>query len=81
MPRALRRCAGSGNAEDQLTLSRLIAIALLLASAPMAAHAYFDPGSGAVLLQLLIAACIGAAYKLRHWLSSVGRAIRNLFRR
>jgi len=47
----------------------------------MAAHAYFDPGSGAVLLQLLIAACIGAAYKLRHWLSSVGRAIRNLFRR
>jgi len=47
----------------------------------MAAHAYFDPGSGAVLLQLLIAACIGAAYKFRHWLSSVVRAIRNLFRR
>jgi hypothetical protein len=60
-------------------MSRNLALLVALVTLPLSAHAYFDPGAGAVLLQLLIAAGIGAAYKFRHWLTSLLQAIKRLF--
>lgn len=62
-------------------MQRLLIVSTGLALLPLSAHAYFDPGAGAVLLQLLIAAGIGAAYRLRHFLSELARAIMSLFKR
>jgi hypothetical protein len=58
-----------------------VAFILALLLAPMSAQAYFDPGAGAVLLQVLVAAAIGATYKLRHWFSHVFELLRGWFRR
>jgi hypothetical protein len=44
---------------------------------PLRGHVYLDPGSGSILLQLLIAGALGAALILR---TSWGR-IRGLFRK
>ncbi len=62
-------------------MTRLALMLIVLLLAPMSAHAYFDPGAGAVLLQVLVAAGIGAAYKLRHWFGHLLRVIKGLFRR
>lgn len=58
-----------------------IAALLLLALTPTTAHAYFDPGAGTVLLQLLVAAGIGVIYRIRHWLAAAAQALRKMFRR
>jgi hypothetical protein len=58
-----------------------VAFILALLLAPMSAQAYFDPGAGAVLLQVLLAAAIGATYKLRHWLMHSVQLMRSWFRR
>jgi hypothetical protein len=62
-------------------MGRLILIFGGLALLPLSAHAYFDPGAGAVLLQLLVAAGIGAAYRLRRFFAELARAIAALFKR
>lgn len=48
------------------TLLLLAALAVILA--PEAAHAYIDPGTGSMLLQLLIAGLLGSLYGLKmYW--------------
>lgn len=40
-----------------------------LLALPTVAHAYIDPGTGSLILQMLIAGFLGAAYAIkRHWL-------------
>ena len=62
-------------------MRRLLMVFMGLALLPLSAHAYFDPGAGAVLLQLLVAAGIGVAYRLRRFFSELVRAVVALFKR
>ena len=62
-------------------MKRVAILFFALALMPLSAHAYFDPGAGAVLLQLLVATGIGFAYKLRHWFANLIRTIRGFFKR
>ena len=43
----------------------LLTIGMLLLAAPQPAHAYVDPGSGAMLWQILAAAVIGSLFYVR----------------
>ena len=45
------------------------------------AHAYIDPGSGSVLLQVLIAGLLAAAFTLKTFWGNVKRRIVGLFSR
>ena len=46
------------------------------------AFAYIDPGSGSIILQLLIASVVGAAFYLRKFIANIVRQIRDrLFRK
>lgn len=62
-------------------MNRTLLLLVALSVMPLTARAYFDPGAGAVLLQVLIAAGIGIAYKLRNWFAAVARKLSSLFRR
>jgi len=42
-----------------------LSIALLLMATPQPAHAYVDPGSGAMIWQILAAAVIGSLFYVR----------------
>ena len=35
--------------------------------APQPAHAYLDPGTGSVILQVLVAGALGAAFTIKLW--------------
>lgn len=44
--------------------------------------AYIDPGSGSIILQLLIASVVGAAFYLRRFIANIVRQVRDrLFRK
>lgn len=40
---------------------------LFLAVAPSTAHAYIDPGTGSMIIQVLIAAVLGAVVTFKQW--------------
>jgi hypothetical protein len=48
---------------------------------PASAWAYIDPGSGVVLLQIIIAACIGVIFKLRRAITGAWRSLVSRLRR
>ncbi len=54
---------------------------LLILISPSSAYAYFDPGSGAVMLQVLIAGAIGLLYRFRSLLTNIFELIKRLFRK
>ncbi len=60
---------------------KLLAPLIYLAFTPSIAYAYFDPGSGSVMLQVLIAVGLGAFFRFRGWLSSLLRKLAELLRR
>lgn len=60
------------------TYSALIAISLLLVCSD--ALAYIDPGSGSILLQLLIATVIGLFFKFRAFISILWSRIKTLWK-
>lgn len=62
-------------------MMRFIFTLLALASLPLQAHAYFDPGSGVVMLQVLIAAGLGFVYRFRAFVGVLWRALLKVFRR
>ena len=62
-------------------MDRLLFAFLTLALLPLPAHAYFDPGAGVVMLQVLIAAGLGVVYKFRALLANLWRAIVKVVRR
>ncbi len=62
-------------------MSRALVLIVGLCMLPLPAFAYFDPGAGAVLLQLLVAGGIGVVYRVRHWLAAMARSIRDRFTR
>ena len=52
----------------------------IYAFTPETAFAYFDPGSGSVMLQVLIAAGLGVFFRFRGWLVSLLRKVVDIFR-
>lgn len=52
-----------------------------LALLPLDAHAYFDPGAGVVMLQVLIAAGLGVLFRFRAFLARLWQALLRVFRR
>ena len=46
-------------------VSGLVTLAMLLMATPQPAHAYVDPGSGAMVWQMLAAAAIGSLFYVR----------------
>jgi hypothetical protein len=65
---------------DNRTMKFIVPL-LIFTFIPATAYAYFDPGSGAVLLQVMIAAVLGIFFRIRGWLSSLLRKLTNMFRR
>lgn len=58
----------------------LVLCAAALVLLPLPAHAYFDPGSGVVMLQVLVAAIIGVGYRVRRFLAEAVRKLVARFR-
>lgn len=53
--------------------ARTIALTLALAIVPARAHAYTDPGSGALIWQGLMAACVGGLIYVRRFVQALRR--------
>lgn len=53
------------------SLDKVIGLALVLAVLPQSAHAYIDPGTAGMVLQLLIGGIAGAVVVFRHRLRQV----------
>ena len=53
---------------------------LLLTVAPASAHAYFDPGTGSMVLQALLAALVGAGLMLKGLRARLVAFVRRLLR-
>ena len=62
-------------------MTRLLTIFSLLVLWVDNAYAYFDPGSGSLLLQLLVAGIIGFIFKFRAFLTSLVIWLRGLWKR
>ncbi len=67
-------------------LSRRCASALLLCAlvalvAPPPAAAYIDPGTGSIVLQLLIAGALGAAFAVKRFWKRIVESVRAVFKR
>jgi hypothetical protein len=52
-------------------------VALLTLALVPDAHAYIDPGSGSLLLQMLVAGAIGAFFKFRTALTALWQSIKS----
>jgi hypothetical protein len=58
---------------------RLFGLLMLVSMlAPRSAHAYVDPSTGSILLQVLIAGALGAAFTVRQWWARLATAARRL---
>jgi hypothetical protein len=53
-------------------------LALVSILVPGSAHAYVDPSTGSMLLQVLVAGVLGAAFTARQWWGRVATAVRQL---
>jgi len=59
--------------------ARAGSFALMLAVAlALPAHAYIDPGSGALVIQALVSALVGALFFARSYLMRIARSFRRL---
>jgi hypothetical protein len=45
---------------------------------PRSAHAYVDPSTGSILIQVLVAGALGAAFTVKQWWGRVATAARQL---
>ncbi len=54
-----------------------VSFALLVVAMPRAAHAYLDPGTGSMVLQVVVAGVLGALFTFKSYIraivSSIGR--------
>jgi hypothetical protein len=58
---------------------RLFCLLMLVSIlAPGRAHAYVDPSTGSILLQVLVAGALGAAFTVKQWWGRVATAARQL---
>jgi hypothetical protein len=59
-------------------LRLLCFLTLVSVLAPEAAHAYVDPSTGSILIQVLVAGALGAAFTVKQWWGRVAAAARQL---
>jgi hypothetical protein len=58
---------------------RLFCLLMLVSIlAPGRVHAYVDPSTGSILLQVLVAGALGAAFTVRQWWGRLATAARQL---
>ncbi len=57
--------------EKALVLEAIAIVAMVALCAPAAAHAYIDPGSGALIWQMLIAAFFGGMFYFRRGIGQI----------
>jgi hypothetical protein len=72
----LRNLTGHRYFSFRRTSSSMGILLLLLIAVERPAHAYTDPGSGAMMYQVLAAACLGAGFYARRvfrWFTTRGR--------
>jgi hypothetical protein len=53
-------------------------LTLLSVLAPGAVHAYVDPSTGSIVIQVLVAGALGAAFMAKQWWGRVAAAVRQL---
>ena len=56
-----------------------LAVAGLILLHPSFAHAYIDPGSGSMLMQVLLSAVFGALFFARAFFGKVAAGVRRIF--
>jgi len=63
-------------------LPAIVTLALLLAAlAPGTAHAYLDPGTGSLVLQVLVAGLLGAVMAIRIYFQRLKSFFKRIFGR
>jgi hypothetical protein len=68
----------AGSVHRGRILRLLCWLTLVSILAPGRAHAYVDPSTGSILLQVLVAGVLGAAFTARQWWGRVVTAARQL---
>ena len=53
----------------------------IAATAPRTAHAYLDPGTGSMILQLVVAGVLGALFTIKTWWRQICGFVKGLFGR
>lgn len=59
----------------------VICVALSVALIPNNAYAYLDPGTGSVVLQVLIAGILGAVFTFKSYVRAIAASITRFFRK
>jgi hypothetical protein len=58
-----------------------IPLGLLILTLPIDAHAYLDPGTGSMVLQVIIAGILGAVFTFKSYVRAVITSITGIFRK
>jgi len=56
-----------------------IGFALLVAALPTTAHAYLDPGTGSMALQVIVAGVLGALFTFKSYVRAIVSSVGRLF--
>ena len=59
----------------------VVCAALIAASIPDNANAYLDPGTGSVVLQVVVAGILGAVFTCKNYLRAAYSSVTRLFRK
>lgn len=66
------------SSRSSISLSAVGAV-VCLAFIPTDAHAYLDPGTGSVVLQVLVAGILGAAFTIKTYFRAISASVARLF--
>jgi len=69
------------NRKFSLNIFAAIIIGFCVASFPIKAHAYLDPGTGSYILQLAIVTLVGALFAVKMFCKKLLAKVKNLFSR
>jgi hypothetical protein len=56
-------------------------IAIVVAGIPTEAHAYLDPGTGSMVLQVIVAGILGAMFTFKSYVRAVISSITGIFKK
>lgn len=59
--------------------ANVLVLAALIGLSPVSAFAYIDPGSGSLLLQIVMSAVFGALFLARNFIAKGAATVRRLF--
>ena len=60
-------------------IATLVVLALVCLAFPRPAYAYLDPGTGSYILQMILAALLGAAFAVKLFWKNIKTFFKNLF--